>query len=187
VWAIAYIVFAFVWELPLGSLLPGYFSWVPYAIIYGGTGLCAGLATMWIFGNAHRTISLRKAVGLYRSLGGSGIALMWALWVGFDIAAGLIFFFFPKEALSILYAMLFIVEIFIYYALKFSFPNKIPFEGILALVSYGACVVLSFFVSLITTSYLIIDIGWGVTIAVWLFCSFYGLWKAPEELEPLVY
>jgi hypothetical protein len=189
VWAIAYIAFVFggVVPFPLQSFFPENLSWVPYAIVYGGVGWGAGIATMWIFKNAHRTISLRKAVGSYRPLRGRGFTLMWIWWAIFFVLAGLIFVYIPKEALSILFAMLFSVEIFIYYSLKFSFPTRIPIEGVLALTSYGICVVLSFFVSLFASNFLIIDFAWGITIAVWLFCSFYALWRASEELEPLIY
>lgn len=112
---------------------------------------------------------------------------MWIWWVGFFVMAYVIFRFLPSEALSIVFASLFVVEAFIYFTLKFSFPNKIPAEGIVALISYGFSVSLSFAVSLFNASYLIVELSWGITIALWIFCSIYALWRASEELVPLIY
>jgi hypothetical protein len=46
-------------ELPLQSLLPQTMSWIPYALLYGGAGWGAGIATAWIFIKAARTERLR--------------------------------------------------------------------------------------------------------------------------------
>lgn len=190
VWAAAYVVFAFVWEIPFQSLFPGYLSWVPYAVLYGGVGLGAGIATMWIFKNAWRTLFLQKAAGTYQPVRGKSFASIWVWWLGFYVMAYLIFQFLPKEALAILFALLSSVEIIIYYGLRLSFQGEFPSEGKLAMASYGTCIVVSFIASLFTSqsfAYPLIGIAWGGLIAVWLFCAFYALWRASEELVPLVY
>jgi hypothetical protein len=190
VWAAAYVVFAFVWEVPFQSFIPAYLSWVLYGVLYGGVGFVAGIATMWIFKNARRTLSLQKVVGTYRPMQGRRYFQLWIWWVVFYVIIFLLFQFLPKEALAILFALLSSVEIFIYYGLKLSFQNKFPLDGKLALASYGTCIIVSFIASLFASqnfAYPVIGIAWGGLIVVWLFCALYALWRASEELVPLVY
>jgi hypothetical protein len=186
VWGAAYLVFAFAWEIP--SFLPnlGYWNWIYYTAIYGGIGWLGGIATMLIFKNARRTLLLRKSIepDINR---GRGFARIWIWWV---VVYALIFYSFlafPKFGLSVVFALLFSVDIFIYYSLKLSFQKKFPLEGWVGLISYGACVILSFLFSLLFSTYIFIGITWGITTALWLFCAFYALWRSSEELVALVY
>ncbi|MGI0086106.1 MAG: hypothetical protein ACREBQ_13585, partial [Nitrososphaerales archaeon] len=143
-WSVAFAVFAFGNELPLQTLVPQNLAWIPYIVMDVGVGLAAGIATAWIFNKAHRTISLERIVMTDQGMGGRRYSLIWIWWLGFYVIAFLSFSVFPKGALSILYAMLFAVVIFIYYTLKLSFQSKTPLEGKLALASYGSCVIISF-------------------------------------------
>jgi hypothetical protein len=185
-WAVAYIAFVVGGIIPFQNYFSPNFIWVPYLLIYGGGGWASGIASALIFKNASRIVSLRKAVGLHRPVRGRSDYLMWAWWLAFAIVAVSVFIFLPAVALPIYFAMLVGVEIFIYYTLQLSFPRQIPLEGKLALASYGFSVVLSFFATLLTSSFLLVDITWIVTIGIWMFCSIYALWQAPEELERLI-
>lgn len=112
---------------------------------------------------------------------------MWIWWIGFYILALFAFSYFQSGALTILYAMLFSVEIFIYYALRFAFQSRIPFEGKIALISYGFAVVFSFLASLFTSDARLFGIVWGSTIALWLFSSLYALLRSSDELVDLIF
>ncbi|HZW54923.1 MAG TPA: hypothetical protein VFF30_01395 [Nitrososphaerales archaeon] len=154
-------------------------------MLYAAVGWGSGIATALIFRNALRTFFLRKATRPYQE---RKYALIWVWWVAFYVIVYLSFNFLPKDALSILYALLSSVEIFIYYGLKMSFQDKIPIEGKLVLWSYGVCVVSSFFVSLFPSAFFfILAVIWTINIAVWLFCALYSLRQASDELAALVY
>ncbi|MDG6991436.1 MAG: hypothetical protein JRM99_08495 [Nitrososphaerota archaeon] len=186
VWSAAFFAFSLGGELPLFALVPAGVSWAPYALLYGGVGLGAGVATLWVFRGANRAISLRNAIGRHPRTGGRRYyALIWVWWLGFYVLAFASFTFVPAEALSVLYASLFTVEVFIYFGLKVSFQDRTPFEGRLALVSYGVAVTLSFVASLFTSEPLFFEVVWGVTTATWLFCALLALSRAPEELAEL--
>jgi hypothetical protein len=189
IWAAAYVVFAFGWEIPFQSLLPSYLIWVPYALLYGGVGWAAGIATVVIFGNARRYVFLREAVGSYPRWEKSRYALMIGVWVAFDVAIATAFEFYPHAALTILFGLLFAVDIFIYYWLRLSFPDKLPLEAKIALYSYGISVAISFLSSLFSfpTFFAWVSVTWGALIGVWIFCALYALWHSSEDLVDSVY
>ncbi len=184
VWAAAITVFSFIGYLPLSQSD----VWLVFPLFYGGVGLLAGLASTWIFSNALRTLRLRRVLAKDEGRGHRkyyGILLGW--WVTFYALIGASFAFFATHAMSILFASLFSVEIFIYYQLKLSFSNKMPFEGKLALISYGFSTTFSFVVSIFSNNTTLFSVAWGTTIIAWLFCALYALRRAPEELAALVY
>jgi hypothetical protein len=188
VWAAAFAAFVFGGQIPFQDLLlPGSFSWVPYAAFYGTIGLVAGISTALIFANARRTIFLQRHVQEESRFGLQRYALMWLWWLGFYVAVFLAFTLFPQSALSILYAMLFTVEVFIYYTVRVSFQDRFPLEAKLALFSYGLAVTFSFVASLFTSSVALFGVAWSIAIAIWVFCALYALRQAPEELVALVY
>ena len=184
VWAVAITVFSFNGYL----LLSQSDARLVFPLLYGGVGLLAGLASTWIFRNAPRTLRLRRVLAKDEGKGHRkyyGILLGW--WVAFYALIVASFALFATHALSILFASLFSVEIFIYYQLKLSFSNKMPFEGKLALISYGFGTTFSFVASLFSNNTPLFGIAWGTTIVIWLFCALYALKHAPEELAALVY
>jgi hypothetical protein len=188
VWSGAFLVFVFGWQLPFASVFPPSLLWVPYAVLYGGVSLGGGLASAEIFAKARRDISLRRAT---RDREPRRIrrqdAPIWLLWLGFYVVAFASFALFQREALSILYAMLFLVEVFLYYTLKYSFPDGIPFEGRLALASFGLCTSASLVATILTQDSPFLPVLWVLNTALWLFCAFYALRQAPDELVELRY
>lgn len=186
IWAAAFAIFAYLNQAPIWSLVPQSLTWVPYVLAYGGTGWGAGIATAWIFTRAYRTVSLRRAINpLSQTRSQRRWALMWVWWAAFYVIAFVSFAFFQSQAFTVLFALLFSVEIFIYSTLRLSFPDGIPFEGKLALATYGACVVGSFTASFFTSAFGFFGIAWGATCIIWLFCALYALNHAPEELVEL--
>jgi hypothetical protein len=159
-----------------------------FGSLYGCIGLIAGLATIRIFGNAYRTLHLRKILGEDEGMGRRRVyTFLFGWWGAFYILIGFSFAFFGQHALPILFASLFSVEIFIYYQLRLSFPKNTPFEGTIALISYGIGTTFSFVVSLFTDNLIILTLGWLTVVVIWLFCSLYALRNAHEELAALVY
>jgi len=162
-------------------------SLLVFGSLYGCIGLTAGLATTRIFGNAYRTLRLRKILGEEDGRDRRRVyTFLFGWWGAFYILMGFSFAFFGQHALPILFASLFSIEIFIYYQMKLSFPNKIPFEGTIALISYGIGTTYSFVVSLFTDNLIILTLGWLTVVVIWLICSLYALRHAHEELAALV-
>ena len=185
VWATAFVIFIFGGQLPIGSLFPQNLASVPYIALYIATGWGAGLATASVFNNAHRAMPLRRAMGSVRGWGGRRWALMWVWWVAFTALATISFAFFQAGAPVILYALLSPVEVFIYYSLRISFGERMPLEGTLALISYGACIALSILASMFAGGFAFSEAIWGVATLVWVYCSLFALWHAPGELVDL--
>jgi hypothetical protein len=185
VWAAAFVLFIFGGQLPLGNLFPQNLAWVPYVALFAGTGWAASLATASVFNSAHRAVFLRRAMGSMRGWGGREWALMWMWFVAFTALAFVSFAFFQPQAPVIIYGLLSSVEIFIYYSLRISFGEKLPSEGLLALVSYGACITLSIVASLLAGGLAYTGAIWGAETIVWVYCSLFALWHAPGELTDL--
>jgi hypothetical protein len=187
VWSVAFVVFGFAGALPLQDLAPQSLSWVPYALVYGGTGWGAGIATAWIFRKAYRASFLRSAMGTSPpGRRGRRWTFSWLFWVAYYVIILVAFNRYPDTALPFLFASTLVVELFIYWMLKLSFPDGIPAEGRVALLSYGAAVVYSFFVSLLLPqNFVLLGSGWLAVTVVWFFCAFYALRHAPDELVEL--
>jgi hypothetical protein len=184
-WAAAFAVFIGGNFLPLYELAPGALAWVPYAVIYGGIGWAAGIGTVLIFRNAGKAMHLRRLVNHPKVSSKWNLAWLW--WVAFYVIAFVAFSRFPAQADSILYALLFTVEVYIYYWLKTSFPQDMPLEGKLALVSYGLFMSFGFLTSFFTADPLVFGVSLGATVVVWVFCALYAFARAPEELVDLRY
>jgi MFS family permease len=182
VWAAAIAAFSFAFPV-FNAFLPS-LPWEVYVAYYGGIGIVAGFASVWIFNNAAKTAKLRRILKpdtklrlKYRLMG------LW--WLAFYVIILLAFTYYSVHALTILYAMLISVAIFVYSQLRFSFSTDLPIEGKLAVASYASSALISFSFSLFTQNGLPGAIAWLGTVIVWLFCAMYSLKRAPEELVEL--
>jgi hypothetical protein len=186
VWTVAITIFALGYLIPFVSVFPASIAWVPYALLYGGVGLIAGVASFWIFASAWRTLELRRAVGEHNEkLGRKYILLIALWWTAMYAAIGISFTFFEGRAFTVLYGALFLIEIFLVFQLRACFPNRIPTEGKIALASYGFSSTLSLAVSVLGLDPVIYTPIWIVTIAAWFYSSLYALRHAPDELVEL--
>lgn|SRR5487761_112706 len=188
VWTVAIAVFTFGYQIPFLSEFPANVAWIPYAILYGGVGTIAGLASFWIFGNAWRTLELRRAVGIreekYRR---KHILLIILWWVAIYAVIGISFTLFEGQAFTVLYGALFVVEIFLFYQLRASFQDRLPTEGKIALVSYGLSTTISLAVSVLGLNPVLYTPLWIITIAAWFYSALYALRHAPDDLVELTH
>ncbi len=189
VWTVAFAAFVLINFLPIPANLSQNIlaSELIFGTLYGSIGLAAGVATIRIFGNAHRTLRLHRILTRDRQGKAKTYSFLIGWWASLYVIIALSFAFFGQHALSVLFASLFSVEIFIYYQMRISFPNRMPFEGKVALLSYGFGTTFSFLTSLFIYNSLIFTIGWGSILIVWLFCALYALRHASEELAALSY
>src|SRR5487761_1523625 len=168
VWTVAIAVFTFGYQIPFLSDFPANVAWIPYAILYGGVGTIAGLASFWIFGNAWRTLELRRAVGIreekYRR---KHILLIILWWVAIYAVIGISFTLFEGQAFTVLYGALFVVEI--------------------SLVSYGLSTTISLAVSVLGLNPVLYTPLWIITIAAWFYSALYALRHAPDDLVELTH
>jgi len=77
------------------------------------------------------------------------------------------------------------VPVLLYYMLGVAFPDGRPFEGLIALAVYGAATALNLALSILGTGAEVAGWLWVVTAIVWFLAAFYGLLRAPDELEAL--
>jgi hypothetical protein len=188
VWTVAITIFAFGYLFPFASLFPASLVWVPYALLYGGVGLVAGVASFWIFASAWNTLELRRAVGENKEKLRKKYVFLIALWWGaMYVAIGVSFTLFEGHAFTVLYGALFLIEIFLVFQLRASFPYRMPSEGKIALVSYGFSSSLSLVVSILGFDPVLYTPIWIVTIAAWFYSSLYALRHAPDELVELTH
>lgn len=186
VWTTAITIFTFGYRLPFSALFPASVAWIPYALLYAGVGTLAGIASFWIFGSAWRTLKLRRVVGEPNKRLRRKYFLLIVLWWAATYAAiGISFTLFEVHAFTVLYGALFLIEIFLFYQLRTSFPNSMPPEGKIALASYGFSSTLSLVVSILGINPVLYTPLWIVTIAAWFYCSVYALRHAPDELVEL--
>lgn len=133
-----------------------------------------------------RAMRLRKA--LHPGSGGQGSRSNTAWWWGALIVLFFLSYVFQSLVVSFLfYGILVLTDVLIYGYLRRSFPDGVPFEGILAVATYGVGVAASFMLALLTGSPLLPALPWTIVIAVWLFASIFSFKRAPEELVELLY
>jgi hypothetical protein len=186
VWTVAIIFFAFGYLIPFVSAFPASASWVPYALLYGGVGVIAGVASFWIFGSAWRTLELRRLIRERNEKLRRKYVLLIALWwTAMYAAIGISFTFFEGHAFTVLYGALFLIEIFLIFQLRACFPGGLPTEGKIALASYGFSSTLSLVVSVLGLDPVLYTPIWIVTVAAWFYSSLYALRHAPDELVEL--
>jgi hypothetical protein len=66
------------------------------------------------------------------------------------------------------------LEVYLYYALKLSFPEKIPFEGIIATAFFGASTLLSIALMPFVNNAAVYALLWLATIVAWVFAAEYA-------------
>lgn len=184
-WGVYYSVWSFavsfwiILPVILGKLYPDAPSTL-YFVLYSLIGMLAGSATARIFSNAWRTLALRRIIRRERKRP-KRILLYRFWWI--PIYAIMIFaFVFERFYFYTLFLLLLTsVDIMVYYELKISF-SRLPFEGLLAIVSYAVSLAIGLYSSLISNGYLFFVIAWAPMVISWFICSLYALYHAPESL-----
>ncbi len=105
-----------------------------------------------------------------------------AWWVGFILVIYFGFRFSTYAGYTSIYLMLISVVYFLALNLKRSFQDKIPFEGKIAVGSYGLSATASFILSVAFGPSNFVSVPWLLTIACWIFASTSAFRHAHEEL-----
>jgi hypothetical protein len=185
-WAVALFCFLLIPELVFSQF--GYVLWAE-ACVFGADvaiGIVTTVFTRRSFQKSARTAALRRTLRANaRGMGGRYTLFLW--WGVFAALAALALLFSSIIAYSLLYGILLVIDLLLYTWLRRSFPDGIPGEGKLAVVTYGGGAVASFVLSLLNGYSIFSGAPWAVVVAVWLFSSMYAFKRAPEELVDLSY
>lgn len=152
-------------------------------VVFASTILIGAVfLTARIFRNARRSLELRSALRANRERRSHAhYFLLWfAAVYGVVLLADVLL---PAYSQDLLYALLLPVPFLLYSMLGVAFPEGRPAEGITALAVYGGTVVLNLVLSVAQLAFWVTSIAWAVTASVWLAAAFYGIWRAPAELE----
>ena len=154
---------------------PGYVYFLFYSIVsFFGT-----LLTARIFSVARRTLELRLAAsGKRKGSPYRGLLLMWlVIFAAFAVAA-----FASESAFIATYiAFLTFIDVYIYRALRLSFP-KMPPEGYVALGTYTFSIPILALSFLHVLPSLSMTASTAVIVAGWIFSAIYALYHAPEAM-----
>jgi hypothetical protein len=182
VWATAFAMYWF--------LLPGLVSILglssaenSYAILVSDlvVSIVAGWMSGRIIERARAVIFVREGVQLETNPFQRRRAWL-AVWCAYIMAILLTAAFFGSHLLSIAFGLATAVTLVFYYALKYSFPERMPLEGKLAVVVYGTATFSSFLISLLAISSNFYFPIWIATVSVWFGASLTSLLRAPDEL-----
>jgi hypothetical protein len=174
VWAAALSVF-FVIPFLLGSM--GEFFVLVLQVV---TGIVATAVTVQSFTRVIRANRLWQAFLPRRRVPYFFHIIAW--WAGFILVIYFAFRFSTYVGYASLYLMLISVAYFLALNLKRSFQEKVPFEGKLAVGSYGLSATASFILSVAFGSSNFVAVPWLLTIACWIFASTSAFRHAHEEL-----
>jgi hypothetical protein len=95
--------------------------------------------------------------------------------VGFAIFSG-------GHLLSIVFGLATTGSIVFYYALRASFQERLPLEGIVAISVFGLAATASFAISLFSENSIFYVVIWSITIVVWFAASLFSLLHAKKDL-----
>lgn len=172
-WGLCYAVLAA--EIALITLLPLLFEAVGLSVDYSFTARLAvntaisltGLFLIaWVFRKVYNAIRVRRIIT--DAIWGKRRRPRWAaaIWLLYylPILAAIIFFR-PVGAL-VLYVLLAASAPSFYYALKISFPERIPREGIAVIITYTACAVTNLVLFLSNAHYAAYPLAWAAMVVV---------------------
>lgn len=153
-------------------------------IAASGTAL---IAILWEFKRARNTAEIRNAIVDRRWSKPLGYRVLLPLWVAIYAILILTVIFLRPQAVSVILVIYAALAVSVYYALRLSFPLRLPPEGIVALSSLAVAAMGSIaFLPFVRDSapYAIL---WGATIALWLLAAAYARTRpppAPTEAVP---
>jgi hypothetical protein len=150
-------------------------------IAASGTALIVILRT---FRRARYTAEISNLVIDRRWAGPFGYRVMMPMWTGAYAVAILTVTFFRAEAAPVILAVFVVLVAYLCYALRLSFPLRLPLEGIVALSALALTVA----GSIVLLAYGGGDAGyailWGSTIVIWLLAAAYARRRPlPEPVE----
>ena len=189
-WGLCYAVLAA--EIALITLLPLVFASVGLSADYSFAVRLAvniaisstGLAVIsWIFRKVHNAMKVRREITT--SIWGKRGRPRWAaailLLYYIPILAAIVFF--RPIGSIVLYILIVAASPSFYYAVKITFPERIPREGIAVLVTYTACAVTNLILFLSNAHYAAYPLTWAAMIVVSAVASAVAYTQKPPPPE----
>lgn len=185
IWALAIFSYLLVPAVVYSSV--GFFTWSSIAVAAAdiAIGIAATIVTGKNFRKNARTAALRRALNPTQGRRGYNFAVLW--WAAFITVVALSYLFSGFAAYFLLYGLLLLLDAFLYTWLRRNFPDRVPPEGVLAVVAFAAGAISSLSLSSAAGYSVFSALPWSVVVAVWLFASIYAFKSAPEELVELRY
>jgi hypothetical protein len=152
------------------------------AIVMTATG-CSLVAVLWAFKRVRNSVEITQTEGSRAWASLLGYRLLVPIWIA--INGILILTFILASALVPLVDLLshLGLAIYLYYALRLSFPRKLPAEAVVAigsiLLSSTASIALLYVITSVDPYILL----WGATIVVWIFSGVYARTRPIPEFE----
>jgi hypothetical protein len=187
-WGLCYLVLAV--EIALITLLPLVFSSVGLPADYtlavrlavNTTISSIGLAVIsWIFRKVYNAMKVRREItdSIWGKRGRPRWAAAILLLYYIPILAAIVFF--RPIGSIVLYILLAAASPSFYYALKVTFPDRIPREGIAVLITYTACAVTNLVLFLSNAHYAAYPLTWAAMIIVSAVASVVAYTKKPPH------
>ena len=140
----------------------------------------AFIAILWAFKRARDTAEIRNAMVDRRWSRPLGYRVVVPAWVAIYAILILTVIFFRPQAVSVILVVYAVLAAYLYYALRLSFPLKLPPEGIVALsslvITTGGSILL---LSVLARDPAPFGILWISTVAVWLVAAAYARTRSP--------
>jgi hypothetical protein len=141
-----------------------------------GTAL---IAILWTFKRARDTAEVRHAVGRTRWSRPLGYRLLLPVWVSIHASLILVVILFRSEAVPLILVVYAVMAAYLCYALKLSFPSRLPLEGVVTLSSLGIAAIGSISLLPFIRESAPYGILWGATVAIWLCAAAYARTRRP--------
>ncbi len=172
-WGLCYVVLAV--EIALITILPLLFAAIGLSADYSFTARLAvntaisitGLAVIsWVFKKVYNAMQVRREIT--DSIWGKRRRPRWAaaIWLLYYLPILAAIVFFRPIGSLVLYVLLAASAPSFYYALRISFPERIPREGIAVLATYTACAVTNLSLFLLNAHYAAYPLTWAAMVVV---------------------
>ncbi len=180
-WSGSMLVSIFVTPIVAASF-PSAFTIVPHVIVNMAVSGIAVVATVTAFRRVRDTAEVRRAIGTAgwtRLLSYRAFASLWAAVYAVVI---LVLAFFISDIVNVVLLVYAVMLLYAFYALKLSFPRKLPIEGMvalssLAIVTAGTATLRLIFAVDSTAPY---ALAYGMVLLIWAAAS----WNARRQRLP---
>lgn len=150
-------------------------------VIYITIGIITTLFSGYVFRKARRRRELYGLLSGKRTYKLNLVVLI-VWWVAFILAIDFGYYYFRNADYLIVNLFLIFIAIFLAVQLRASFPEGIPFEGLLASFSFGLSASLGLLLSILGFSSFS-TVLWFFTVVCWFLSSYLSFERSQEELE----
>jgi hypothetical protein len=182
IWACTFAVYIYLPFL-VGALDSHYNLGTGYLLINVGVSALAGWVSTGMIEKTRNTLLVQNALKAPSNTidrKRKWFVVWWIVYFGIIVASA---FLFNAHLLTILFGLGTAVTPFFYYMLRTSFPKKMPFEGVVAILVFCLVDVASFVISFFAPNPIIYGVLWTATIVAWLAASVRSFLTAAGELS----